>query len=147
MRSKDAANDKVDNTVSVLIVSKPGSFRSSLATLLGSLDQIDATHFAEDFAAVKDVMRQHNLAIIVLDEGYLDSRLEPMIDGIRTEKFGGIIVVMSDDIGAVGRSQTQAYLPMGIRPERLAAEFQKLLGSREGEAAIRHQDTDSMSSS
>jgi hypothetical protein len=118
-----------------------------LATLLCSLDEVDATHFAEDLAVVKDVIRQHNPEMIVLDGIYLDSRLEAMTDGIKTEEFGGFIVVISEDIDAVAQSETDAHLSMGIRPERLAAEVQKLLGSRASEAATRHQDTESMSSS
>ena len=147
MKLTGAGSDKVDNTVSVVIVSNPGDFRSSLGTLLRSLDQVATTHFAEDLAVVKDVIRQHNPEMIVLDGSYLDSRLEAMIDGIKTEEFTGFIVVISEDQDVVGMSQTDAYLLMGIRPDKLAAEVQKLLGSREAEAATRHQDTDSMSSS
>ena len=145
MNQSTEAHGNVSNTLSVLIVSKPGDFRSSLATLINSLAQVRVTYLAEDFESVKDVLCQHQPEMVVLDGSYLNSGLEAMVDDIRSEAYGGFIVVIGEDQYTASTCEADAYILKGIRPERLLAEVENLLGSRDAQATAKHHDTDPMS--
>jgi AmiR/NasT family two-component response regulator len=126
--------------VSALIVSKPGEFRASLATLILSMPRVNEIHFADDRESIVTTVCEHLPGIVVIDGDYLRSDLEDTLGWVRSRARGGITIVMGEHEDMTGADEADVYLVKGIRPERLLIEIQGVLSRKHLRPTTSHQE-------
>jgi DNA-binding NarL/FixJ family response regulator len=119
-----------NNNFSVLIVSKPGDFRSGLAALLRSLPRVQEVHCAQDGDSVGTIVSDHKPEITMLDGDHLGTDLQSILDMIHAAASAKSIVIMGQDADPGTAAKADLYLLKGTRPERILMHVQNLVDNR-----------------
>lgn len=121
--------NRVNAQISVLIISPPGRWRSSLCVLLHANAEINAVYQADDCAAGLQMLAKTHLDIVLLDSGLPGEECWLALQQIRQIQPRVRCVVLAHDSAQEQRalhSGADGVLQVGFSGETLYATIHKL---------------------